>query len=158
MVNKRLKEYGASGLALHLVKKTLVNFSDGTFSWGAEGGFYSETYADINSVVAPYLKSLVYNDGSRFHISSSIYQMIWIGVFISMLGCSIGRKNEKLDEIAVMMLGVIGITAFVMLFEARARYLYTFIPLYIMLAVLSLSNISRRYMNLYQYFRNNKWD
>lgn len=158
MIKKRLKEYGASGLALHLVKKTLVNFSDGTYSWGAEGEFYSETYADINSVVAPYLKSLVYNDGSRFHISSSIYQMIWIGILISMLGCSIGRKKEKIDVITVMMLGIIGITAFVMLFEARARYLYTFVPLYIMLAVLSFSNISRRYMKLCQYFRNNKLD
>ena len=44
------------------------------------------------------------------------------------------------------MRAVIGLTVFELLFEARARYLYTYTPLYILLAVAGIQKI----MNAYQ--------
>lgn len=43
------------------------------------------------------------------------------------------------------MLAVIGLTAFELLFEARARYLYTYVPVYCVLAALGMQEIRRLY-------------
>lgn len=43
------------------------------------------------------------------------------------------------------MLAVIGLTLFELLFEARARYLYTYVPVYCVLAALGMQEIRRLY-------------
>lgn len=45
------------------------------------------------------------------------------------------------------MLAIIGLTLFELIFEARARYLYTYVPLYIVLAIYGVSFISRKVIN-----------
>ncbi|MBR2682851.1 MAG: hypothetical protein IKE22_06260, partial [Atopobiaceae bacterium] len=41
---RRLRELGAGGIVNLLMKKTLSNYADGSFSWAIEGGFFWGTY------------------------------------------------------------------------------------------------------------------
>lgn len=41
----------------------------------------------------------------------------------------------------IVMLAIIGLTIFELIFEARARYLYTYVPLYIILAAAGVQKI-----------------
>ncbi len=43
-----------------------------------------------------------------------------------------------------MLLSVVGLTLFELLFEARARYLFTYVPIYILLALYGLQFIKTK--------------
>ena len=62
--------------------------------------------------------------------------MIWLAV----LAVGIFSIFRKEKEVAVIMLSVIGLTVFELLFEARARYLYTYTPFYILLAAIGIQH------------------
>lgn len=47
------------------------------------------------------------------------------------------------------MLAIIGLTIFELIFEARARYLYTYVPLYIILAAAGVQKIVEKKNNLH---------
>ena len=44
------------------------------------------------------------------------------------------KKREENRYISVLILAVLGLTLFQILFEARARYLYSYVPIYAILA------------------------
>ena len=45
------------------------------------------------------------------------------------------QDDAQVGLLLVMMLSVIGLTAFELIFEARARYLFTYAPVYILLGI-----------------------
>ena len=49
----------------------------------------------------------------------------------------------------IVMLSIIGLTIFELIFEARARYLYTYVPLYIILAAAGVQKIVEKKNNLH---------
>ena len=131
----RIKKMGPKGYFKFLSKKMLTNYDDGTFAWGIEGGFYSKVSELPNKSVAPALRSFYYNDGKYHIIYSTIVQGIWILIVV---GCCIQmvialfKKNSENKVYRVMSLALVGITIFELLFEARARYLYIYVPIYIL--------------------------
>ena len=67
--------------------------------------------------------------------------MIWLTCLgLGILG--VCYKNQK--ERSVLMLSVIGLTIFELLFEARSRYLYAYVPLYILLAIYGVALLLNR--------------
>jgi integral membrane protein (TIGR03766 family) len=141
VIKERLKNFGAQGYKKFLMKKTLVNYGDGTFAWSMEGGFYNELYADKNKWSSPVLKSFYYSDGSNYKKTSTLQQAVWIAAVASMLGLIFIKKQQMDRNTAVLMLTILGLTVFQLLFEARARYLYSYSPIYICLSILGLKNI-----------------
>lgn len=113
-------------------KKILINYNDGTFAWGREGGFF-EKENDIDNNLAKKLKSFYYLNGDSYKIFVSIMQTIWLTLILFTLIKAIFEKFTYKDS--VMYLSIIGLTIFTLLFEARARYLYTYSTFYIILAV-----------------------
>ena len=63
------------------------------------------------------------------------------GVLALCAAASLGRRDER---VAVLMLALIALTLFETLFEARARYLFIFAPLYITLAVCGVQALADR--------------
>ena len=59
---------------------------------------------------------------------------------------SVFGKKDKTRS--VMMLTVIGLTIFLTVFEARARYVYTNLPIFILLAVSGLNSITDRVQSM----------
>jgi hypothetical protein len=142
VIEERIENFGARGYMKFLMRKTLVNYGDGTFAWSMEGGFYKELYPDRNERISPLLKSYYYIDGRNYGKTSTFQQAVWIGIIVAMLGLINTRKYQLNNKITVLMLSILGLTAFQLLFEARARYLYIYTPIYICLSVLGLKNIT----------------
>jgi hypothetical protein len=75
--------------------------------------------------------------------------MCWLVILVGTL-CSgfVGRgqpnKKEGKESLYPLWLTVIGITLFEVLFESRARYLYTLTPLFLILAVMGYRNVWQR--------------
>ncbi len=135
---ERIKNYGVVGLVKHTVKKSLVNFNDGTFAWGNEGGFYGTLLPIPNNPITNFMRSFYVENASNGWWFDNISQLIWMITLVGVAGNVIilTRLKEGFDKYnLVVYTAMIGIGMFVMLFEARARYLYTFIPLFAMMSV-----------------------
>ena len=65
VVKERLKDYGVIGLFNHQVKKTLVNYNDGTFAWSREGTFYLNIQ-EKNQGIFSNIRNFYYDNG-KFH-------------------------------------------------------------------------------------------
>ena len=145
-LSDRLQQYGPKRVAKIMQKKALSIFNDGTFAWGFEGGFYREVFPTDNKL-SLFLRSFVYNGdyemevGNHYHIIKTTQQTIWTACLLLMvIKAILSRKNDK-DDYSVMYLSLLGLFLFEMLFEARARYLYTYVPIFIMVGSLGLSDL-----------------
>lgn len=113
-------------------RKLLVNFDDGTFAWSGEGTFYKEV-PERNNPISKFITSFYYDNGDNYKIFEQLEQIIWLFI---LFGCVFvfGKKPKK--EESTLQLSLIGLFLFVMLFEARARYLLCFAPMFIVCAML----------------------
>lgn len=152
VIKERLNKFGILGYLEFLTRKALVNYGDGTFAWGSEGEFYQKIYDDRKTPISQLIKSYYYDYGDNYNKTSTLEQAIWILVIISMLGLIFSQKEVLNREIVVLMLSILGLTAFVLIFEARARYLYTYTPIYICLCSLGLKNFVQEFSTaIYQH-------
>lgn len=148
---ERVKFLGFAGLTEFYIKKTLTNFNDGTFAWGHEGNFYSTIFKNKNEHLSPFLRNIFYNNGKYFIYWSSFMQMIWLTILF-FNGCIIFAKEfaEKNKTLLVAIVSIIGLIIFETLFEARARYLYTYVPIYILLATIGCKYFIKRLAYLFK--------
>ena len=143
---ERVKEMGPVGLAQLFIRKTLTNYNDGTFCWGGEGIFYKEIPEERNTVFSPLLRNLYYGPkeiyqgeyGRGYGIWQSTAQAAWLLVLLLSV---VGAAYRSHRTVSVAMLALIGLTIFETVFEARARYLYSYAPLYILLAAMGIGRI-----------------
>ena len=145
-VRERLKSYGIGGYLKLLSQKMLTNFNDGTFAWGEEGSFYFVMKTDKNTAIAPRLKATFYNDGAHFWLYSGIVQIVWIIVLILCFFksiISVVDKDKMKNSDWVICLSLIGIIVFELLFEARARYIYIYVPMFILYAMSGIEQMKR---------------
>ena len=131
----RIKAYGPGGVGEHLLKKALVNFSDGGFAWGVD--FARNELPLKDEQVSSLVRSVVYSDGELYPWLHTVEQGTWL-LLLLLAAVSAGRIAiyRHLDPMCiVLLLSVLGIVAFNMLFEAKARYMYVMVPIMIALAV-----------------------
>lgn len=131
VAKERIQEYGVDGMAKHLLKKTMTLYNDSTFAFGNEGNFYV-AIASWDNVIVNQLRRIFYNTGDLYIYSSSVRQLVWIFILFAML-MSIGNKTGCPTK-RVVLFAIAGITLFELLFEVRARYLFIYVPLYIVMA------------------------
>lgn len=142
-IRYRLSAMGVKGFSAHLTRKLLTNFNDGTFAWGNEGEFYWHI-PENNSMSAKILRSYYYEDGSAYPLFQIVSQAFWILV-LCMVSCLVLKDREGTDEKkAAVVLGILAISCFVMVFEARARYLYLYAPLFILAAAMGAERVLRK--------------
>ncbi|MGN0181740.1 MAG: hypothetical protein ACI4DP_04920 [Candidatus Ornithomonoglobus sp.] len=134
---ERVDELGFLGVIDMAIYKTLMNYNDGTCSWWIEGSFFMQEYPHINDPLEDFLCQYFYRDGKYYIHFHTIMQIIWLGTIFFMIFAA--RSNEK--KIHTLILSVIGVTLFVLIFEARARYLLTYVPMYILLAVIGIQEL-----------------
>ena len=132
---QRLKAMSPKDFCKFYVKKILLNYNDGTLAWGREGSFYSFTNPK-NNQFAKTLKNYYYNSGENFYVFTNVMQFLWIFIITFL---TIGAVLRKFDfKYSVAYLSVIGLTLFTLLFEGRARYLYLYTPVYVMLSIMGI--------------------
>ena len=139
VAGERARTMGLGGLAGLAVQKTLTNYGDGTFCWDGEGEFYIRTPEREDSRFGQFFRDLYYSrawEGRYFRLWANAEQLLWMAVLL--LGC-VGAWRAADARLDCLMLAILALSAFELLFEARARYLYIYVPLYIALAVSGLS-------------------
>ena len=145
----RLRRMGFSGTTKLLIRKSLVNFNDGVFAWSGEGNFYWSVKPAANELAEavreiyyiPDPKNGVSDAESKYAYLQTVEQGVWLAVLLFSLLSVI--KADKSHPILVAMLGIMGLVLYELLFEARARYIYTYVPIFIMLATIGLSQFNQ---------------
>ena len=140
---ERLRNMGGVGLARHTAKKVLTNYNNGTFGWGMGGVFFDKIFDPPNSVAAELLRNIYYMNGMYYKWFAAFEQFVWLGILLFAFFASVPIKNHGLDPlVSVLMLSIIGLTAFELLFEAGPRYLYIYAPIFCVLAAIGTSKLS----------------
>jgi len=143
VIKERVREYGKIGLLKHQIKKTLNNYNDGTFAWSLEGNFYLEIYEKKNKIVNS-IRNIYYESGSNNSIFKYIVQGAWL-IILSIQPLTIFIKRKNMDNsMRVVLLSLIGLFIFESIFEARARYLYTYVPIFIVSGMIGLNEFLNR--------------
>lgn len=144
-IKERLQEYGVEGTARHLLKKTLVNFNDGTFTWGWDGEFYAGVIEMPDHILSPILRAFYYDEGAYHEVFWAIMQFLWMGILLGNVlnGLALFSKKEMSYFELVLLLSVIGLTLFMTIFEARQRYQYVYAPIYVLTAFMGYRQFLR---------------
>lgn len=138
VIKERITTLGPEGLLRLFKKKTLTNFSDGTFAWWQEGkmwGFVMEERSSGNATLRSYLSEYFYQDGRYYKWFLHYSQILWMGtLLINLIAAVLPFKGKDKKELDVLRLSLIGITLFELLFEARARYIFIYVPMFVVAA------------------------
>ena len=144
---KRIIDFGPVGYIRFLAKKLITAYGDGTFAWAGEGGFWDTMYEPQNDVASPWLRSFYYDTGENYRVWTYTEQSVWLAVLI-FVACNFAGRRSILGHLhtkndLVILLSLEGLTLYLMLFEVRARYLYTYVPFFVILAVSGLRYMVR---------------
>lgn len=134
---ERVANRGFWGNVKFYTKKNLNTYDDGTFCWCSEGSFFVDIKGQ-NNAIGKFLKNIYYDDGKYYHIFTAFYQGIWL---LIILGCCFWTREKEGKGKILITISIIGISLFVLLFERRSRYLFTYIPLYVVAGVNGLINV-----------------
>lgn len=131
---KKTKEYinsmGIAGTFKLLIKKTLANYSDGTFMWGKDGGAnFCLKQIGNNKIVNWY-----YDNYAPFA------QVLW---FVLLLGSLLNLFTKNSNKSIYVSCTILLLqSTFLMIFECGSRYLIMFLPFFIILACTGLNDFS----------------
>ena len=149
VASERIRQMGLPGLVKLWTRKTLTNFSDGTFAWWEEGEFYSQEMYEGNYHLRSLLSRFYYQHGAGFEGFVNYMQALWMGILLLAAVASLKRKHGVADNI--LMLSVVGLFLFETVFEARARYLFIYAPVFVLLAGLGAyriwSSVGKKFHN-----------
>lgn len=123
-----------------MAQKCLTNFNDGTYAWGNEGAFYW-AYYDRENGLADFLRSYVYHIGEKHDTYVVFCQWIWFWNLC--FACFIlrkGRTQKDYRETAIITC-MLAIMCFLMVFEARARYLYLYGPIIYLCGAMGMNRL-----------------
>lgn len=138
----RICERGLFGSLYFGLKKMVMTFNDGTFGWQLEG-YYKSNFAPIarGGRITDMLRDIFWVNSRYSGRYNTFCQLIWIMVLTCLPGICLGRqKNIEMDNL--FLIYFIGIFMYILLFEARARYLLCFVPVLIAQASLGLDRYS----------------
>ena len=154
---ERVKNMGFAGLTKFLAKKAMTNFGNGTYAWGVEGVFYYEVPEEKNSTISPFLRSYFYSYGENYPAFATFQQYLWLIILMGNLGIVFIIKDKKMrSTMTVPTLALIGLTMFEMIFEARARYLFNYSPIFILTAAVGWYAILKKAIPLINKLKENK--
>lgn len=124
---------------MFLLKKLLTNFADGTFAWEIEGDFYTQIIGTNEAALNFYgISSDASLDNNTF---APLSQVLWLFVLAGCILIVLGRRPLKAETVIAFTL--LMLSAFLMLFEARARYLFLYLPFFIILGTMGWNRLRR---------------
>lgn len=137
----RLKERGLLKDIWFYLRKLVMTFNDGTFGWNMEiyaYDYYPDNMAS-NTYLTQRLRSIYWGNELNFDVGGykTLCQLAWIFSLLGIPGICLAGKDER-EKYGILVVSFLGIFFYQMLFEARARYLFCFLPLLLPLAVCGL--------------------
>ena len=137
---QRIGSMGAAGTASLMLKKTLTNFADGMFGWMHEGDFFFQ-FEGHSSLGASLIGAR--GETKLYQVFQLVSQVIWLTL---LLGIPLGviRRKASVGEAAAYF-SIAMLAVFLLVFEARGRYLILYLPYFVMLGVAGLTSLGRKF-------------
>ena len=131
-IDKRIHNMNFFSHMKRLWKKLRFVYSEGNFFWGGEGGM---NFINFNLDKYKIVRNLFYINGANYDCYKYSMQGIWFSLLLFTSLNVLKIKSYTCDsEMGILFLVILGITMFVLLFEARSRYLISFLPFFSMAA------------------------
>ncbi len=130
----RISERGILGNMYFGLLKLVRCFNDGTFFW-QDTQYYEPFPEELmhDTPLANLVRSFFFPGGSNQVKYNTLAQLVWIFILMGVPGILLLLKRKP--QYIVFPVMVIGILLYLMLFEAGARYVYIFLPLFVTMAV-----------------------
>ncbi|MDE6924118.1 MAG: hypothetical protein K2P59_02500 [Acetatifactor sp.] len=129
----RWEQMTASQKKEHYLTKLIYIMNNGTFSWGDEGVFFFSVPEHDNSLNDVY-REVFYPEGKYFTFYCELAQIIWLQILLGIVLLFLDLKNQTFQK-AFLVIVLCGLLTFLMLFEARARYLILYSPAFLILSL-----------------------
>ncbi len=132
VIRERMSQFGIGGLLQHWGNKLVWVTTDGTFYYGGEGIHHAGTpmaEEGLRNILQQwnYTETAVYQN----YLGNAM-QAVWLGIAVGMFLQILAVRNRKTRlQTAVLFIAqltLIGLLLFLMLFEARSRYLFLYLP------------------------------
>lgn len=133
-VRHRLSTYGIGGYAAFLSEKGAWIMGDGTFYAYGEG-VEKEVQPTASNWFSRLVQKVMFVSGKWFGIFQNTAQTWWIVLCILVLMPFFWLRRREFEPVlSTVYISLLGLLVFLLLFEARSRYLYLYIPLFIIAA------------------------
>lgn len=152
VIAREFHRRGVAGTAAFALDKFLFNNGDGMF-WAYGEGDDMHASRIITGPAAAALATVNAPDGVLYPVRVHLTQVLWLGV-LTLTGVGLVRKRTTAEgddgaAIELMIWNLVGIAAFMLLFQGRSRYLFGHVPVVIALAtsvapIVRPSKVSRR--------------
>jgi hypothetical protein len=140
---ERVGALGPAGYAAFLTDKASWSIGDSTFYQSGEGESTDSPFTATDAL-STEIQSFFDLNGSRHTALVSLWQALWT-VILLLIVAPLFIRDRRLfsDAASVLRISVLGLLLYLMLFENRARYIYLYVPFFILLASLSLDALHR---------------
>lgn len=130
---ERISERGFAGNLRFFAVKAYKAYADGSFA--SNSSFIDLEIPKRTDALSLLLRRLYHTSGDLMPLCQTIVQCLWLGV-LTLCGIASIRQRKK-PEVAVLGLTLIGLTAYLLLFEVWPRYLFLYAPFFVLLACLA---------------------
>lgn len=135
VIRQRVSDYGVIGLLEHLYHKYVWITMDGTFFYGGEGHFHRDI-PKTEEGLRGLLQNITYCETPFYQQYYGQYlQALWALLLLGNgLYTIFAFRKKKMGMEWIMQISIVGLLLFLVLFEARSRYLILYLPFYVILA------------------------
>lgn len=155
-----INEMGFDGFVALMQRKMLSNYNDGLFSWWTE--FRTRICATIkqpNGRIMQFIQDVYYppdargcnmDVGKNYKWFQSAMQAVWLAILVLMMLSLLKSEYRSSSVLLISMLAIVGLTVYEQIFEARARYLFTYLPIYVLIATAGAYSVGSKILYLLQ--------
>lgn len=143
---ERVSAMGPWGYLAFLDTKGETILGDGTFfTWG-EGMARQPVELMARDPLSKAVQDYFYYEGPHFAFLRAFWQSLWFATLLLVAAPLLIRGRSLVQPAAVVMrLALFALLLFLLLFEGRSRYLYMYVPFFILLAALTVGTVARRF-------------
>lgn len=116
-----------------LLAKAYKAYADGSFA--SHSSFLEMNIPERTNAISVFLRRLYHKNGDLMLWCQTLVQMLWLGI-LALCAAAAFRQRQK-SAVALLCLTLIGLTAYLLLFEVWPRYLFLYAPFFVVLSSLA---------------------
>lgn len=116
-----------------LLVKAYKAYADGSFA--SHSSFLEMNIPERKDAISIFLRRLYHKNGDLMLWCQTLAQMLWLGMLV--LCAAAAFRHWQKPAVALLCLTLIGLTAYLLLFEVWPRYLFLYAPFFVILSSLA---------------------